>query len=68
MQPERVAIVGAGIGGLTLALNLTAPASPAASTRRRRESEPLGVGINILPHATAELAGSASRTRWRRSR
>ena len=37
--PEaRVAIVGAGIGGLTLALACTASASPAGSTSSRRKS------------------------------
>ena len=31
-------------------------ASAAASTRRRRRSASSGVGINVLPHAIAELA------------
>ncbi|MGH3345273.1 MAG: flavin-dependent oxidoreductase [Carbonactinosporaceae bacterium] len=54
-QPH-VAVVGAGIGGLTLALELHAAgigcqvfeAAPALGT--------VGVGINLLPHATRELA------------
>ena len=51
-----VVIVGAGIGGLTLgAAAACRPAFPAASMRRRREIKPLGVGINLLPHASKEL-------------
>jgi 5-methylphenazine-1-carboxylate 1-monooxygenase len=51
----HVVIVGGGIGGLTLALMLKARRIPCevfeASTRIRE----LGVGINVLPHAIAEL-------------
>lgn len=54
--PVEVAVVGAGIGGLTLALALhhagitcqVFEAAPAVSAT--------GVGINILPHASRELA------------
>ena len=55
MQPERVAIVGAGIGGLTLALCLHRAGIACRVYEQAAEIRPLGVGINILPHATAEL-------------
>jgi len=55
MQPERVAIVGAGIGGLTLALCLHRAGIACRVHEQSAEIRPLGVGINILPHATAEL-------------
>ena len=52
----RVIIAGGGIGGLTAALALHArPASRRRCTRARRRFRPLGVGINILPHAVREL-------------
>jgi 2-polyprenyl-6-methoxyphenol hydroxylase-like FAD-dependent oxidoreductase len=53
----HVIIVGGGIGGLTLALMLhqrriDCDVYEASATMRQ-----LGVGINVLPHAIAELAG-----------
>ena len=51
----RVLIVGAGIGGLTTALSLHAAGSRGAGRRAARELRPLGVGINLLPHAVREL-------------
>jgi 5-methylphenazine-1-carboxylate 1-monooxygenase len=51
-----IAIVGAGIGGLTLALELHAAGIPCRVYEAAPELRPLGVGINILPHATAVLA------------
>src|SRR5262249_3638200 len=54
-EAMHVVIVGAGIGGLTLALMLhrrrLACEVYEASPRMRK----LGVGINVLPHAIAEL-------------
>jgi 2-polyprenyl-6-methoxyphenol hydroxylase-like FAD-dependent oxidoreductase len=55
MRAERVAIVGAGIGGLTLALCLHRAGIACTVYEQSAEIRPLGVGINILPHATAEL-------------
>jgi 2-polyprenyl-6-methoxyphenol hydroxylase-like FAD-dependent oxidoreductase len=51
-----VIIVGAGIGGLTLALNLSAAGVPCRVYEAAARLEAVGVGINLLPHATAELA------------
>ena len=55
MPSERVAIVGAGIGGLTLALCLHRAGIACTVYEQSAEIRPLGVGINVLPHATAEL-------------
>jgi 2-polyprenyl-6-methoxyphenol hydroxylase-like FAD-dependent oxidoreductase len=51
-----VIIVGAGIGGLTLALTLHRAGIPAEVYEAAPEIRPVGVGINVLPHATKELA------------
>jgi 2-polyprenyl-6-methoxyphenol hydroxylase-like FAD-dependent oxidoreductase len=51
----RVVIVGAGIGGLTLALSLHAAGIEAQVHEAVAELKPLGVGINLLPHAVREL-------------
>jgi 2-polyprenyl-6-methoxyphenol hydroxylase-like FAD-dependent oxidoreductase len=51
-----VIIVGAGIGGLTLALNLSAAGIPCRVYEAVPRLDAVGVGINLLPHATAELA------------
>ncbi len=50
-----IAIVGAGIGGLTLALSLHAAGISCRVYEGVPEIKPLGVGINILPHAVREL-------------
>ncbi|OBG33632.1 FAD-dependent monooxygenase [Mycolicibacter heraklionensis] len=50
-----VVIAGAGIGGLTTALTLHACAIPATVVESARELRPLGVGINLLPHAVREV-------------
>ncbi len=52
-----VAIVGAGIGGLTLALSLHAAGIACRVYEAAREIKPLGVGINLLPHAVRVLDG-----------
>jgi 5-methylphenazine-1-carboxylate 1-monooxygenase len=50
-----VLIVGAGIGGLTLALSLHRAGIPCRVFEAAPEIRPLGVGINLLPHAMREL-------------
>ncbi len=55
MQRDAVAIVGAGIGGLTLALCLHRAGIACRVYEQAAEIRPLGVGINVLPHASAEL-------------
>lgn len=50
-----IAIVGAGIGGLTAALSLHQAGLRARIYEAVTEIRPLGVGINVLPHATKEL-------------
>ena len=50
-----VVIVGAGIGGLTLGLRLHAAGIPCRIYEAAPEIKPLGVGINLLPHASKEL-------------
>jgi 2-polyprenyl-6-methoxyphenol hydroxylase-like FAD-dependent oxidoreductase len=51
-----VLIVGAGIGGLTLALRLHQRGLPCRLYEAAPELHPLGVGISLLPHGTRELA------------
>jgi len=53
---DEVAIVGAGIGGLTLALALHRAGIACRLYEAAADIRPLGVGINVLPHASAVLA------------
>ena len=55
MDRDGVIVVGAGIGGLTLALCLHRAGIACRVYEASAEMRPLGVGINVLPHATAEL-------------
>jgi 5-methylphenazine-1-carboxylate 1-monooxygenase len=48
-------IVGAGIGGLTLALTLHEAGIASRVFESASEIKPVGVGVNILPHASKEL-------------
>jgi 2-polyprenyl-6-methoxyphenol hydroxylase-like FAD-dependent oxidoreductase len=50
-----VLIVGGGIGGLTLALSLHQAGIACRVFEAAPAIKPLGVGINLLPHATREL-------------
>lgn len=54
-MPE-VAIIGGGIGGLTLALELHAAGIDSCVYEAVEELSAVGVGINLLPHASRELA------------
>ncbi|MFY7985059.1 MAG: FAD-dependent monooxygenase, partial [Burkholderiaceae bacterium] len=51
----RIAVVGAGIGGLTLALLLQRAAFTVHIFEAVESIRPLGVGINVQPSAVAEL-------------
>jgi 2-polyprenyl-6-methoxyphenol hydroxylase-like FAD-dependent oxidoreductase len=53
---DDIIIVGAGVGGLTLGLALHAAGIPCRIFESAAEIRPIGVGINLLPHATKELA------------
>jgi 2-polyprenyl-6-methoxyphenol hydroxylase-like FAD-dependent oxidoreductase len=53
---DGVIIVGAGIGGLTLGLALHQAKIPCRIFESVPEIRAIGVGINLLPHATRELA------------
>ncbi|SDK47237.1 flavin-dependent oxidoreductase [Nonomuraea jiangxiensis] len=51
----RVLVAGAGIGGLTTALSLHAAGIGCALVELATKLKPLGVGINLQPHAVREL-------------
>ena len=53
---DDILIVGGGIGGLTLGLALHAAGIPCRVFESAAEIRAVGVGINLLPHATKELA------------
>ena len=53
---DEVIIVGAGIGGLTLGLALHRAGMACRVYESAAELKAVGVGINLLPHATRELA------------
>ena len=50
-----VLIIGAGVGGLTLALELHERGIACRVFEAAPEVRPLGVGINLLPHAVKEF-------------
>ena len=52
----KLAIVGAGVGGLTLALELHDAGIDCEIYEAAPRLRPIGVGINVLPHATKILA------------
>jgi 2-polyprenyl-6-methoxyphenol hydroxylase-like FAD-dependent oxidoreductase len=52
---DEVAIIGAGIAGLTLGLCLHEKGIAARIYEKTPEIRPLGVGINVLPHASRVL-------------
>ena len=55
-------ILGGGVGGLTLALCLHRAGIPCRVYEAAPEIRQVGVGVNILPHASAELAALGVRT------
>jgi 5-methylphenazine-1-carboxylate 1-monooxygenase len=56
-ESAPIIIVGAGVGGLTLALELDARGIGCTVLEAAPELRALGVGINLLPHATRAMAG-----------
>ncbi len=52
-----ILIAGGGIGGLTAALALQRDGHRVTVCEATAELKPLGVGINLLPHAVAVLDG-----------
>ncbi|MCU1700638.1 MAG: 2-polyprenyl-6-methoxyphenol hydroxylase-like oxidoreductase [Mycobacterium sp.] len=54
-KSTEVLIAGAGIGGLTAALTLHATGVRSTVIESAHQLKPLGVGINLLPHAVREL-------------
>jgi 5-methylphenazine-1-carboxylate 1-monooxygenase len=54
---DDILIVGAGIGGLTLALELHRRGIASRIFESAPEIKAVGVGINLLPHATEVLGG-----------
>jgi 2-polyprenyl-6-methoxyphenol hydroxylase-like FAD-dependent oxidoreductase len=53
----RILIAGGGIGGLTAALALHRLGLDVTVVEASAQLRPLGVGINVLPHAVGVLAG-----------
>ena len=58
-----VLIVGGGIGGLTLALELHAKGIPCRVFESAPEIKAVGVGINLLPHAMRACSASSACSR-----
>ena len=56
-MPTKALIIGGGIGGLTTALSLHAAGVEATIYESVSDIQPLGVGINVLPHAVRILHG-----------
>ena len=61
-KASDILIAGGGIGGLTLALALHARGLPCGIYEAAPEFQPLGVGINLMPHAIRELTALGLQT------
>jgi len=61
----RALVIGGGTGGLTTALWLHRVGVEVTVFEAVPEVKPLGVGINLLPHAPKCCTNSARRTVWR---
>jgi 5-methylphenazine-1-carboxylate 1-monooxygenase len=55
MSQQLILVAGAGIGGLTAALTLRQRGFDVTVVEQAHDLKPLGVGINLLPHAVREL-------------
>src|SRR3546814_4999210 len=55
LMPMKIAIIGAGIAGLTLALNLKKKGIACHLFERVPDVKEIGVGITLLPHAMREF-------------
>jgi 5-methylphenazine-1-carboxylate 1-monooxygenase len=55
MSKQSILVAGAGIGGLTAALTLSQRGFDVTVVERAHDLAPVGVGINLLPHAVREL-------------
>jgi 2-polyprenyl-6-methoxyphenol hydroxylase-like FAD-dependent oxidoreductase len=64
---DEILIAGAGIGGLTAALSLHEMGFPVRVFESVPEQRPLGVGLNLLPHAVRELEELGLRTELERA-
>jgi 5-methylphenazine-1-carboxylate 1-monooxygenase len=63
----KVLVIGGGIGGLATALCLHAVGIDCQVLEQSRQIRELGVGVNLLPHATRELAALGQEI-WREPR
>ncbi|WP_016906225.1 FAD-dependent monooxygenase [Streptomyces xiaopingdaonensis] len=56
-RPPRIAVVGSGIGGLTLAASLAESGMPCAVFEQARALTEIGAGVQVAPNAARHLLG-----------